>query len=99
MIGIKNFCYPKCKKLIEDFYSLAENGKVPSGNVKGHLDGWGVGWYEDGKSKLYKSANPVIKEKEKFFEMLENIKKSTIVVIHFRKSAWRNTKYQKCAPF
>jgi len=91
MLAIKNFCFKEHKKIIENFFNLAKNGKVPPKNSKGHLDGWGIGWYKENFAKLYKSGNSVIEEKEKFFSILEEIKETKILIVHFRKSAWKNT--------
>lgn len=95
MLGIKNFDYQKQKDIIQNFFSLAENGKVPPNSSKGHLDGWGIGWYEDNQAKLYKSRKSIIEEKEIFFQQIEKIKKTKILIIHLRKSAWRNTDLEK----
>lgn len=91
MLGIKNFDYQKHKDIIQKFFLLAENGKVPSNNPKGHLDGWGVGWYEDSQAKIYKSGKSIIEEKEIFFKQIEKIKETKILIVHIRKSAWQNT--------
>lgn len=95
MLGVKNFEYKKHKDIIEKFFLLSENGKVPPNNKKGHLDGWGVGWYEHRKPKIYKSGTSAIEEKEKFFNLIEKINKTKILIIHLRKSAWENTNSQK----
>jgi len=95
ILSIKNFCYTEHKQVIENFFVLAENGKVPPKNPKGHLDGWGIGWYEGKTAKLYKSGNSVVEEKEKFFSLLEEIKETKILIVHFRKSAWENTNSPK----
>jgi len=95
LLAIKNFCYKKHKQVIKDFFNLAENGKVPPKNSKGHLDGWGIGWYKGKTAKLYKSGNSVVEEKEKFFSLLEKIKETKILIVHFRKSAWKNTNSPK----
>jgi glutamine amidotransferase len=95
ILSIKNFGYTEHKQLLENFFVLAENGKVPPKNPKGHLDGWGIGWYEGKTAKLYKSGNSVVEEKEKFFSILEEIKETKILIVHFRKSAWENTNSPK----
>ncbi len=95
MLGIKNFEYQKHKDIIQKFFLLAEKGKVPPNNKKGHLDGWGVGWYENCKPKIYKSENSMTQEKEKFFNLIEKINKTKILIIHLRKSAWKNTNLAK----
>jgi len=95
LLAIKNFCHTEHKRIIENFFVLAEKGKVPPKNPKGHLDGWGIGWYEGKTAKLYKSGNSVVEEKEKFFSILEEIKETKILIVHFRKSAWENTNSPK----
>lgn len=95
MLAIKNFCYTKHKEIIEKFFLLAEHGKIPPNNPKGHLDGWGIGWYDKNSVKLYKSGRSVVEEKEKFFSILNEIKETKILIIHFRKSAWPNTNSPK----
>jgi len=95
ILSIKNFCHTEHKRIIENFFVLAEKGKVPPKNSKGHLDGWGIGWYEGKTAKLYKSGNSVVVEKEKFFSILEEIKETKILIVHFRKSAWENTNSPK----
>jgi len=50
ILAIKNFYYTKHKEIIEKFFLLAEDSRVPPGNLKGHLDSWGVGWCEMGKN-------------------------------------------------
>jgi len=95
ILSIKNFCHTEHKQLLENFFVLAEKGKVPPKNSKGHLDGWGIGWYKRKTAKLYKSGNSVVEEKEKFFSILEEIKETKILIVHFRKSAWENTNSPK----
>jgi predicted glutamine amidotransferase len=91
MLGIKNFSYTKHKRLIEGFFDLAREGKVPPGNEPGHLDGWGLGFYRKGKAEVFKSGRSILKEKEKFFGKLRQIGRSTILIAHLRKSAWQDT--------
>lgn len=95
MLGIKNFDYKKHKNIIQNFFLLAEKGKVPPKNPKGHQDGWGIGWYENGVPKVLKSAKSVVEEKEKFLKQIKEIKETRILIIHFRKSAWKNTNSKK----
>ncbi|MCS7151758.1 MAG: class II glutamine amidotransferase [Endomicrobia bacterium] len=91
MLGIKNFIYPKHKHIVEKFFPFAENGKVPPNSSKGHLDGWGIGWYKNGQAENYRSGKSVVEEKEKFWNVIKTISETKILIIHFRKSAWENT--------
>ncbi|MCX7940393.1 MAG: class II glutamine amidotransferase [Endomicrobia bacterium] len=95
MLGIKNFVFKKHMIIVENFFHLAKNGKIPPNNPRGHLDGWGIGWYEGTKARLYKSGNSVIKENAKFFDLVKQINETKILIIHFRKSAWKNTNIKK----
>lgn len=95
ILGIKNFSYQKHKDIIQNFFLLAENGKVPAGNSRGHFDGWGLGWYENNQPKLYKSGKSITEEKEIFFQQIEKIKETKILIAHIRKSAWPNTNLEK----
>ncbi|HCJ66093.1 MAG TPA: class II glutamine amidotransferase [Elusimicrobia bacterium] len=100
MLGIKNFDYQKHKKVIEEFFKLAQSGKTLPGNSPGHLDGWGIGYYQNGQAIVFKSGNSVVEEKDKFFKKIREIAKSKILILHFRKSAWKNTSNTKNAhPF
>ncbi len=105
MLGIKNFDYRKHQGVIEEFFKLAQSGKTLPGDRKGHLDGWGIGYYPGGnhlneQAIVYKSGNSVVEEKDKFFKKLKEITKSKILIVHFRKSAWENTSKAKNAhPF
>lgn len=91
ILGIKNFDYQIHKGVIEEFFKLAQSGKTLPGDSKGHLDGWGIGHYQDGQAIVFKSGNSVVEEKDKFFKKIKEIAKSKILIVHFRKSAWKNT--------
>jgi glutamine amidotransferase len=91
MIGITNFSYEVHKPFLEEFFKLAKTGMVPPGNIPGHLDGWGIGYYKNGKANILKSAKSVLKEKDRFFASLKKINRSKILIIHLRKSAWKRS--------
>ncbi len=76
---------------MENFFKLAEIGKVPEGSSPGHTDGWGIGHYKNGEAVVLKSGGSVIKEKNDFFSTIEKIAYPKVLVIHFRKSAWPGT--------
>ncbi|MDI6641191.1 MAG: hypothetical protein QME68_02650 [Elusimicrobiota bacterium] len=85
MLGIKNFDYTLHKELLESFFKLAQVGKTLKGDTSGHLDGWGIGYYKNGEAVVHKSANSVIKEGKEFFEIVEKIVTSKVLIIHYQK--------------
>ena len=91
MLGLKNFVFRKHRKILENFFELAEAGKSPPGNTPGHLDGWGIGFYKNGKAVVHKSGGSIVEEKWDFFETCERVKASKILLLHLRKSAWSGT--------
>jgi glutamine amidotransferase len=91
MLGLKNFVYQKHREILENFFELAEVGKIPPGNTPGHLDGWGIGFYKNGKAVVHKSGVSIVKEKQEFFETCERVKASKILLLHLRKSSWSET--------
>jgi glutamine amidotransferase len=100
MMAITEFDFNKHKDVIENFFKLSTEGKVPPKNAPGHLDGWGIGWYKNGKANIIKSGNSVVKEKKRFFDSLRKVGKSKILMVHFRKAAWDKSSKEKHAhPF
>jgi glutamine amidotransferase len=91
MLGLKNFVFRKHREILENFFELAESGKCPPGDPPGHLDGWGIGFYQDGKAVVHKSGRSIVEEKQEFFETCERVKASTVLLLHLRKSAWSGT--------
>ncbi|MCX7956387.1 MAG: class II glutamine amidotransferase [Endomicrobia bacterium] len=91
ILAIKNFYKEKHQYIIDSFIKLAEKGKVPKGNTPGHLDGWGMGYYIENKSKIYKSGKSILEEINILQENLLELKHSRILLFHLRKSAWENT--------
>jgi predicted glutamine amidotransferase len=91
MLGINNFNYIAHKKTLESFFLLAKNGKTLKGDSKGHTDGWGIAYYKGNKLSIYKSGKSVLKEKNKYFSKLKKIGKSGVLIVHFRKSSWKDT--------
>ena len=91
MIGITNFSYEVHKPFLEEFFKLAKTGMVPPGNMPGHLDGWGIGYYKNGKANVIKSPKSALKQRDKFFNSLKKINRSKILIIHLRKSAWKKS--------
>ena len=88
MLGLKNFEYRRHKEILENFFQLAQTGKVPPGNAPGHCDGWGIGYYKNGEAVVHKSGGSIVEEKEDFFETCQRIADSKILLVHLRKSAW-----------
>lgn len=95
MIGITNFDYKKHKSLVEGFFRLAECGKILKGDSRGHTDGWGIAYYKNGRAVLHKSGGSAIEEKNRFIKIVEKAGKSKIMVLHFRKSSWKNSNTPK----
>lgn len=95
MIGITDYSYHVHKTFLEGFFELAKRGKVPPHNKPFHLDGWGIGYYKNGRAGVIKSAKSVLKEKDRFFNALRKINRSKILIVHLRKSAWKNTNLVK----
>lgn len=91
MLAIKNFSKEEHTYIIENFIKLAKTGKVPLDNPPGHLDGWGIGYYEINSAKIFKSAKPIIEEYNALNKLLDKIKHTSIFIFHLRKSAWENT--------
>lgn len=100
MMAITGFDLSRHKGIVDNFFRLAVKGKVPPKNAPGHLDGWGIGWHKNGKAKILKSGNSIVKEKARFYAALRLIGKADILMLHLRKAAWDKTARQKHAhPF
>lgn len=100
MLGLKNFVFRKHREILENFFELATSGKTPPGDPPGHLDGWGIGFYKNGKAVVHKSGGSIVEEKQEFFESCEKVKTSKILLLHLRKSSWRGTsKFAHAHPF
>lgn len=100
MMAITGFDFNKHKDILDNFFKLSTEGKVPPKNAPGHLDGWGIGWYKNGKANVAKSGESVVKEKKRFFSTLRKIGRSNLLMVHFRKAAWDKSSKEKHAhPF
>ncbi len=77
---------------MESFARLAETGKVLPKDLPGHEDGWGIGWYPDGRCSVYKSAATPLQEKVHFLKIIKRADGSPVLVAHLRKSAWPGTR-------
>ncbi len=91
MLGLKNFVFRRHREILENFFELAEAGKTLPGDTPGHLDGWGIGFYKNGKAVVHKSGGSIVGEKREFFETCERVKASRILLVHLRKSSWSGT--------
>jgi predicted glutamine amidotransferase len=91
MIGITNFSYKKHEKILEDFVNLARDGNIPPKNAPGHLDGWGIGYYNNGKAEALKSGGSILEERNVFLGKLKKIGRTGILIAHMRKSSWKGT--------
>jgi glutamine amidotransferase len=91
MLGLKNFVFRRHREILENFFELGEAGKTLPEDMPGHLDGWGIGFYQNGKAVVHKSGGSIVDEKQEFFETCERVKASRILLLHLRKSAWSGT--------
>ncbi len=91
MLGLTNFIFQRHKKVIENFFELARSGKFLPEDSPGHLDGWGIGFYRNGKVMVHKSGGSILKERREFFEVCRSVKSSNILLLHLRKSSWKDT--------
>ena len=91
MLGIKNFDYARHKEILENFLMLADTGNVPPGSKPGHHDGWGIGYYENGRAVVHKSGGSAAAEKQDFWKACARIGRSKVLLVHLRKSAWQGT--------
>ena len=91
LLGIKYFDFDAHKELVENFFTLSEKGKGYMGSSAGHKDGWGIGYYKEGKPCIYKSGASVVKEKDAYFAKLKEASGTENLIVHLRKSAWDGT--------
>ncbi|OGP79110.1 MAG: hypothetical protein A2V86_13610 [Deltaproteobacteria bacterium RBG_16_49_23] len=91
MLGLKNFVFRRHQKILENFFELAKAGKFLPGDAPGHLDGWGIGFYKNGKAVVHRSGGSILEEKQEFFEICEKVKASKTLLLHLRKSSWSGT--------
>ncbi len=91
MMALKPFDGRRHRGLLENFFRLAETGSTLPGDSPGHLDGWGIGYFHDGRAVVRKSGRSVVAEENNFFAVLEKIARSPILIVHLRKSSWSGT--------
>lgn len=70
--------------LIDSKCSLYTQSYIDENNKQS--DGWGIAYYKNSESIIYKSENPIYNEKDKFLSIL-NIISSKIILAHIRKAS------------
>jgi predicted glutamine amidotransferase len=91
MLGITNFDYEKHQQIVKNFCDLARTGHVMAGDPPGHGDGWGMAFTLNDQWKVHKSGANLLKETDKFLNLLRCAEKCPVLILHLRKSAWSNT--------
>ena len=91
MVGITNFEYSRHEQIVKNFCELARSGMVMAGDPPGHQDGWGLAFYQEGKLVVHKSGRNLMEETEKAIDILSRAGRSPAVILHLRKSAWKDT--------
>ncbi len=91
LLGITNFDFSRHEKIIENFCELAHSGNVMAGDPPGHRDGWGLAFYRDGELTVHKSGADLLEEKQKVIGILSRAGRSPVVILHLRKSAWKDS--------
>ncbi|KAF0219279.1 MAG: hypothetical protein FD174_2365 [Geobacteraceae bacterium] len=91
LLGITNFEYSRHRKIVENFCGLARTGTVMTGDPPGHVDGWGLAFYQGGELTVHKSGANLLEETDKVIGMLSATGSSPVVILHLRKSAWADT--------
>lgn len=91
LLGITGFEFGRHEKIIRNFCELARSGQVMPGDPPGHGDGWGMAFYRNGELTVEKSAGSLAQESEQAIEILQNLGETPVLILHLRKSAWKNT--------
>ncbi len=91
VLGITNFDWSRHRTLIERFSQLALHGVVMAEDPPGHMDGWGLAFYQEGKLVVHKSGVNLLDETDRVFGILSAAQTSPLMILHLRKSAWANT--------
>jgi glutamine amidotransferase len=100
LLGVTQFDMAKHRELVEAFIGLSITGKTLASDPPGHLDGWGIGYYADGKAHTVKSGGSLWREQARLVRVLEAVRRSPVVILHLRKSAWKQTSVTRHAhPF
>ena len=91
LLGVTNFEYSSHEKMVHNFCELARTGVVMPGDPPGHADGWGMAFYQDGILTVHKSGASILEEKDTVMEILSRLGKTPVLILHLRKSAWKDT--------
>lgn len=91
LLGIKDFDIRAHRTVLDAFLELAEKGKTLAEDPPCHLDGWGIGYYRDGTAFVHKSGRSILDEQKEYYGTLEGIGRSRVLIVHLRKSAWKDT--------
>lgn len=91
LLGITNFEFSGHEHLVHNFCELARSGSVMPGDPPGHEDGWGLAFYSQGALRVLKSGGNLLEESGQVIEALKREGESPVVLLHLRKSAWKDT--------
>jgi predicted glutamine amidotransferase len=91
LLGVTNFEYSRHENIVNNFCDLARCGNVMAGDPPGHADGWGLAFYENGRLVVHKSGESLLDEREIVINELKRVGRSPVVILHLRKSAWKDT--------
>ena len=91
LLGITNFEYARHRQVVENFCELARTGMVMAGDPPGHQDGWGLAFYQGGNLSVHKSGGNLLEESDKVTGILSALGRAPVVILHLRKSAWKDT--------
>jgi len=91
VLGITQFDFSRHKTIVARFCELARSGIVMAGDPPGHLDGWGLAFYDAGQLVVHKSGHSLLEEADQVTDLLAAVQRSPLMILHLRKSAWANT--------
>lgn len=91
LLGITNFKYASHESIVRSFCDLGRTGMVMAGDPAGHGDGWGLAFYQGGELVVHKSGGNILDETEKVTGILSAAGSAPVVILHLRKSAWKDT--------
>jgi len=91
VLGITHFNLEQHRPIIDRFCGLARTGMVMEEDPPGHEDGWGLAFYRDGLLQVHKSGRSLLDERDRLFTILEETPTSPALILHLRKSAWKDT--------
>lgn len=91
VLGITDFDWSRHREIIARFSQLAQTGMVMAEDPPGHMDGWGLAFYQKGQLVVHKSGVNLLEEADKVNGILSAAQRSPLMILHLRKSAWTNT--------